>query len=121
MLLYYSFEVLCANIPGVAGKFLRADLEKGIKRNIQIENDANCFALAEAWRFPSAGSCIGVIIGTGVGGGLVINGKLFTGANKATGEFGHVRITADMVQLLGPNPPMFKCGCVDGACGCVDK
>ncbi|HAA93459.1 MAG TPA: hypothetical protein DCS82_04370 [Rhodospirillaceae bacterium] len=67
------------------------DLEKLLKRPIKMVNDANCFAVSEAKDGAAAGAAVvfGVIIGTGCGGGLVIDGKPVTGTNAIAGEWGH--------------------------------
>lgn len=73
------------------GKPFLDDLQKLLARPVRIENDANCFALSEAVDGAGAGEdCVfGVILGTGVGGGWVVNGKLMTGPNHLAGEWGH--------------------------------
>ncbi len=73
------------------GKPFKQDLETALNRTVEIENDANCFTLSEATDGAAAGENIvfGVILGTGVGGGLVINGKLINGPNAISGEWGH--------------------------------
>jgi fructokinase len=73
------------------GKPIKADLEALLGREVRIANDANCFALSEAIDGAGAGAEIvfGVILGTGVGGGLVVRGQLLTGANAIAGEWGH--------------------------------
>lgn len=70
---------------------LDADLQRVLAREVRIANDANCFALSEAHDGAAAGaaSVFGVILGTGVGGGIVINGRLLDGPNAAAGEWGH--------------------------------
>lgn len=70
---------------------LQQDLEQALNRSIRLANDANCFALSEASDGAARGaqSVFGVIIGTGVGGGLVINGQIHNGANAIAGEWGH--------------------------------
>ncbi len=72
-------------------KPIRADLEALLGRKISITNDANCFALSEATDGAAEGAQIvfGVILGTGVGGGLVVRGELLTGPNAIAGEWGH--------------------------------
>jgi fructokinase len=72
-------------------KPIRADLEALLGRKISITNDANCFALSEATDGAGRGAEIvfGVILGTGVGGGIVVRGELLTGPNAITGEWGH--------------------------------
>ena len=75
------------------GRPLRADLEARLGRAVAIENDANCFALAEATLGAGApyvdGVVFGVILGTGVGGGVVIHGEVWRGAQGIAGEWGH--------------------------------
>lgn len=73
------------------GQFLQRDLEQGLGRPLRLANDANCFALSESVDGAAAGSdsVFAVILGTGVGGGLVINGRLVTGANGIGSEWGH--------------------------------
>jgi fructokinase len=73
------------------GKPIRADLEALLGREVRITNDANCFALSEATDGAAAGAEIvfGVILGTGVGGGIVVRGQVLTGPNAIAGEWGH--------------------------------
>ncbi len=70
---------------------LALDLHRELGREVRLANDANCFALSEAADGAAAGSAtvFGVIIGTGVGGGIVIHGKVLEGPNAITGEWGH--------------------------------
>jgi fructokinase len=70
---------------------LRQDLERRLGQPVRLSNDANCFALSEATDGAAAGasSVFGVILGTGVGGGIVINGHVLEGANAIAGEWGH--------------------------------
>ncbi len=80
-----------SNTQCLIGKDLKNDLTNIIKQNISIENDANCFALAEAKL--GAGKdhnlVFGVIMGTGVGGGIIIDGKIYHGRTNIAGEWGH--------------------------------
>ena len=80
-----------ANSTWLIGKPLGADLQRALGRPVRIANDANCFAMSEATDGAAAGARIvlGVILGTGVGGGIVIDGKPLTGANAIAGEWGH--------------------------------
>jgi fructokinase len=77
---------LCLN-----GKPIRADLEALLQRPVAITNDANCFALSEAIDGAGAGAEVvfGVILGTGVGGGIIVRGQVLTGPNAIAGEWGH--------------------------------
>lgn len=80
-----------SNTTCLNGKAFLADIEQHLKRPVKIQNDANCFTISEA--LTGAGKrhsvVFGVILGTGVGGGLVVNQKLITGPNAITGEWGH--------------------------------
>lgn len=73
------------------GRNFPADLQQCLQREVRIANDANCFALSEAVSGAAAGAdtVFGVILGTGAGGGLVVNRKLVNGANGISGEWGH--------------------------------
>ena len=99
-----------SNTQCLIGKDLKNDLEKILDQEISIENDANCFALAEA-RLGAAKNhetVFGVIMGTGVGGGLVIDGKIHTGRTNIAGEWGH--------HCIKPNGNYCYCG----RNGCVE-
>ena len=89
-----------ANSTCLIGRPLRADLEAALGRPVRLANDANCFALSEAadGAAASARSVFAVILGTGVGGGLVIDGKLWVGANAIAGEWGHNRMAGEQEQ-----------------------
>ena len=80
-----------SNTQCLIGKPLKEDLEKNLGKKISMENDANCFAMAEAKMGAASefNSVFGVIMGTGVGGGIVIDGKLHHGRNNIGGEWGH--------------------------------
>ena len=86
------------------------DLERRLKREIRIENDANCFALSEAINGAAAGAQLvfGVILGTGVGGGIVFNQQVIRGRHHIAGEWGHNQFIAD-----GPVCYCGKRGCVE--------
>ena len=83
-----------ANSIWLNGKPLKKDLEKILNRKINLENDANCFALSEA--VDGAGKdkkvVFGVIIGTGTGGGIVVDQKVLQGRNNIAGEWGHITL-----------------------------
>jgi fructokinase len=74
------------------GRPLQQDLERALNRELRLANDANCLALSEATYGSAAGAeCVfGVILGTGVGGGLALGGELVQGGNGLSGEWGHV-------------------------------
>ncbi|PKO84471.1 MAG: fructokinase [Betaproteobacteria bacterium HGW-Betaproteobacteria-11] len=80
-----------ANSTWINGRPLRSDLETRLGRPVALANDANCFVLSEARDGAAAGAVVvfGVILGTGVGGGLVVDGRLLAGANRIAGEWGH--------------------------------
>jgi len=73
------------------GRPFKADLEHALGREVRLANDANCFALSEAIDGAAAGADVvfGAILGTGVGGGLVVGGRVLDGINGAAGEWGH--------------------------------
>ena len=80
-----------ANSTCLNGRPLQRDLEALLARPLRLANDANCLALSEAHDGAAAGAAVvyAVILGTGVGGGLVVNGALISGANGLAGEWGH--------------------------------
>jgi glucokinase len=90
------------NIPGSAGADLRADLKAHTGLPVVIENDARCFAYSEALLGAGKGHriVVGITMGTGVGGGIVIDGKLYRGAHGFAGELGHM--------LLRPGEPPYE-------------
>jgi len=80
-----------ANSTWLNGQPLDRDLSRALNRPVRLANDANCFALSEATDGAAAGAGVvfGVILGTGCGGGVVVHGRLLTGANAVAGEWGH--------------------------------
>lgn len=114
-------SVLTVNVPAAKGRTLRLDLEAKVGRSVALNNDANCFALSEAWDEDLQGSSnvMGLILGTGFGGGIIIDGKVVSGKNNVAGEVGHTRMPIDAWFLLGDNPPLFDCGCDKK--GCIDN
>jgi fructokinase len=106
-----------ANIPCLGGQNLQSDLRTKLGRPVRLANDADCAALSEATDGAGAGyrSVFGLIMGTGVGGGFVYDGKLVQGANGLTGEFGHLPL-----PFREPaDGPVVACNC--GQSGCIDK
>ena len=115
-----SGRIKCANIPCIDGRTLAADLSDALGLPVWIINDADSFALAEAQAGAGRGhaNVFGLILGTGVGGGLVYNGQLIGGPGGFAGEWGHGPVAA---QFAGTPPqaiPRFPCGC--GQTGCID-
>jgi fructokinase len=109
-----------ANTTYLIGKPLRLDLEKALGREVRLANDANCFALSEAsdGAAAGAGTVFGVIAGTGVGGGVVIDGKVLNGAHGIGGEWGHIPLPAPTVQEVTDAPLCYcgKRGCLEVWC-----
>jgi predicted NBD/HSP70 family sugar kinase len=105
-----------SNSTCLNGQPLKEDLERALGREIRIENDANCFALSEAIDGAARKfrSCFGVILGTGVGGGIAIDGRLVHGANAIAGEWGHNPLPWPEPHEL-PGPP-----CYCGRRGCIE-
>lgn len=105
-----------ANLQIINGKNFRQDLEKIFGRAVKIENDANCFTLSEAVDGAGKGFQVvfGVIIGTGCGGGLVLNQKIWRGPNAIAGEWGHNRLPDPDPSEI-PGPP-----CYCGHFGCIE-
>jgi fructokinase len=105
-----------ANSTWLNGKTFREDMETALKRPVRLANDANCLALSEAVDGAAKGapSVFAIIVGTGCGGGLVINNHLIEGANGLTGEWGHIPLPwPNEAEYPGP-----KCWC--GQRGCLE-
>jgi fructokinase len=105
-----------ANSTWLNGRPLQGDLETALGRAVRLANDANCFALSEAADGAAAGcrTVFGVILGTGVGGGIVTGGQILVGANAIGGEWGHNPLpwpTPD--EMPGP-------ACYCGRSGCIE-
>jgi len=98
------------------GQPLQHDLEELLDRRIVLTNDANCFALSEASDGAGAGAAVvfGVIVGTGVGGGIVVAGRLLDGPNGIAGEWGHNPLPWPRADER-PGPPCFcgRSGCIE--------
>jgi len=114
-------KLYAANVPAASGKPLRADLTRLLDRDVRLDNDANCFALSEAWddEFRQYPLVMGLILGTGVGGGIIVEGKPVTGRSYITGEFGHIRLPVDALEVVGRDFPLLRCGC--GQHGCIEN
>lgn len=109
-----SGRLKVANIPCLDGRALARDLQAALGLPVWVFNDADCFALAEAGQGAGRGhrNVFGIILGTGVGGGLVIDGRIVTGAGGYAGEWGHGPVANAGLA------PWFACGC--GLSGCLD-
>jgi len=105
-----------ANSVWLNGRAFHIDLEKHLGRPIQLANDANCLAVSEATDGAAAGARVvfGVILGTGVGGGIAIDGRALTGPNAIAGEWGHNPLPWPRADEL-PGAP-----CYCGRQGCIE-
>jgi len=105
-----------ANSTWLNHRPLGRDTEAALGRPVRFANDANCFALSEASDGAAAGcgTVFGVILGTGVGGGIVIGGRLLVGANAIAGEWGHNPLPAPQPDEV-PGP-----ACYCGRSGCIE-
>ena len=105
-----------SNSTVLNGKPIKHDLEAALGRPVRMENDANCLALSEAADGAAAGASIvfGVILGTGVGGGLVVDRTVVTGRNRIAGEWGHNPLPWITLDEY-PGPPCYcgKKGCIE--------
>jgi fructokinase len=105
-----------ANSTWLNGKPLDGDLAAALDRQVRIANDANCFALSEAADGAGKGKRVvfGVILGTGVGGGIVVDGKVLTGPNAISGEWGHNPLPwPEPAETPGPACYCGKTGCIE--------
>jgi predicted NBD/HSP70 family sugar kinase len=103
-----------ANSTWLIGQPLQQDLQVALRREVRLANDANCFALSEAIDGAAAGADVvfGVILGTGVGGGIVVRGHVLSGANSIAGEWGHNPLM-DSDAAVPPDCYCGKRGCVE--------
>ena len=105
-----------SNSTHLIGQPIQQDLEALLQRKVHICNDANCFALSEATDGAAAGAEVvfGAILGTGVGAGIVVNGRILTGPNGIAGEWGHNPLPWPEAHEL-PGPPCYcgKQGCIE--------
>ncbi len=105
-----------ANSVWLIGRPLHRDLAAALGRPVRLANDANCFALSEAVDGAGRGFRVvfGVIVGTGTGGGIVVDGRVLTGPNGVAGEWGH-----NPLPWAGPeDEPSPECWC--GKRGCIE-
>ena len=109
-----TFNETPSNLPFLNRNFAQ-DVERELQREIRMENDARCFALSEAIdgaaKDYNVAYCI--IIGTGVGGSLVVNRQIIKGANNIAGEWGHIPLPFASQEQLST-----QCGC--GRMGCIE-
>src|SRR5207247_7747499 len=105
-----------ANSTWLIGRPLKHDLERALGREVRLDNDANCFALSEAIDGAGQGAHVvfGVILGTGVGAGIVVDGKVLAGRNAIAGEWGLNPLPLPAAADL----PLPACYC--GRAGCVE-
>jgi fructokinase len=111
-----SGRVKNANSTWLNGRPLHGDLEAALGREVRLANDADCFALSEAVDGAGRGARVvfGVILGTGVGGGIVVDGRLLDGPNAIAGEWGHNPLPLP----AGDDLPLRRCWC--GRAGCIE-
>jgi fructokinase len=105
-----------ANSVCLNGQPIKRDLEAMLGREVRLTNDANCFALSEASDGAAQGAAVvfGVILGTGVGGGIVVGGRVLDGPNAIAGEWGHNPLPWPRDDER-PGP-----ACFCGQCGCIE-
>jgi len=105
-----------ANSTWLIGRPLKQDLERALGREVRVDNDANCFALSEAIDGAGQGAHVvfGVILGTGVGAGIVVERQVLVGRNAIAGEWGHNPLPLPAAADL----PLPACYC--GRSGCIE-
>jgi fructokinase len=105
-----------ANSTWLIGRRFQHDVEVAVRRPVRVANDANCFAISEAADGAASGAAVvfGVILGTGVGGGIVVNGRVLAGVNGIAGEWGH----NPMPWMEAVDMPGRPCYC--GKRGCIE-
>jgi fructokinase len=104
-----------ANSAWLIGQPLQTDLERRLERPVRVANDANCFAISEATdgAATDAEVVFGVIVGTGVGGGITVKGRVISGPNRIAGEWGHN-------PLPWPDGDDVRRLCYCGKRGCIE-
>lgn len=112
----YSGLIKNANTTCLNGRPFQRDLTQALGRPVKVANDADCFILSESKDGAAAGASVafGVILGTGVGGGVTVRGKLLGGPNAIAGEWGHNSLPFVRAEEL-PGEPCFcgKSGCIE--------
>ncbi|OSQ40803.1 ROK family protein [Thalassospira mesophila] len=108
--------VISANVPPIKGWSIGRELGLILKRPVRVENDADCFALAEARLGAGAGhrTVFAIILGTGVGGGIVVDGRFIGGRSGIRGEWGHGNDVSGALARHGLKSR--QCGCGGAAC-----
>ena len=111
-----AVPIRAVNVPWLEGRPVAADLAASLGRPVRIANDANCFTLSEAVDGAAQGAAVvfGVILGSGVGGGIVVDHRPLVGANAIAGEWGHNPLPLE-ADCQGP---AVRCGC--GRLGCIE-
>ena len=106
-----------SNTVCLNGKPFKADIENALGQQVKVMNDANCFALSESVDGAGREACVvfGVIIGTGLGGGIVINKKPLSGCNGIAGEWGH-----NPLPVLAPRINQLDRKCYCGKLNCIE-
>lgn len=109
-----------ANIPCLSGRRLHDELTSALGLPVDLANDADCFALAEATIGAGRGHevVLGLILGTGIGGGVVVRGELINRQGGFAGEWGHGPVAQRVLGDPEITLPAFPCGC--GLSGCLD-
>jgi fructokinase len=105
-----------ANSTQLIGERLDVDLSEALDRQVRLANDANCFALSESVDGAARGARVvfGAILGTGVGGGIVVEGRLLTGLQSIAGEWGHNPLPWPKArELPGPHCYCGRNGCIE--------
>jgi N-acetylglucosamine kinase len=112
-------QQLAANVPCLNGRNLKRDIETLLNRPVVIGNDCHCFALSEAHAPQTQDYRVvfGAIIGTGAGGGLVVDKQLFRGKHGLAGEWGHLPVPGRLFQRYAL--PSFRCNC--GLSDCYER
>ena len=118
-----SGEMFASNIPAFHQRNLSKALGELLQRKVIVHNDADCFTFAEAQAGVGKGHKVvfGAILGSGVGGGLVADGRIITGQNGLTGEWGHGPITLTEVEIEGETLRLPRQSCPCGQKGCLDS
>ncbi|MFT4271932.1 MAG: ROK family protein [Pantoea sp.] len=118
-----SGEIFASNIPAFHQRKLAQELSVELQRQVVVHNDADCFTLAEALAGAGKGHKVvfGAILGSGVGGGLVADGRIIIGQNGLTGEWGHGPIALTEVEIAGEWHRLPRLSCPCGQKGCLDS